>query len=287
MIVEPGLKLCLEPERAFAANGPLAERVAAFARDWAAFHKISLPACQVGVVAAPPQHAGLGTGTQLGLSVAAGLNAYLGLPSQSSRELALSVGRGQRSAVGTYGFVLGGLIVEQGKLPGEPISPLDCRIDMPAAWRFVLIRPAGLSGLAGDDERGAIDGLPAVPSEITELLIAEVRERLVPAAAMGDFATFSASLYRYGHISGQCFAARQGGPYNGQILTRLVEQIREFGGIGVGQSSWGPTLFAAQPSQAAAEDLVARLREINPGKDLNIIITPPANAGARVEVCDS
>ena len=71
------------------------------------------------------------------------------LPSQSPQELALSVGRGLRSAVGTYGFVFGGLIVEQGKLPDEPISPLDCRIDLPEAWRFVLVRPLGLTGIAG------------------------------------------------------------------------------------------------------------------------------------------
>ena len=50
-------------------------------------------------------------------------------------ELAQSVGRGLRSAVGTYGFVHGGMIAERGKLPGEVISPLDARVVLPEDWR--------------------------------------------------------------------------------------------------------------------------------------------------------
>ena len=152
------------------------------------------------------------------------------------------------------------------------------------AWRFVLIRPAGLCGLAGDDEATAIASLPAIPAVVTERLIAEVRDRLVPAAATGDFAAFADSLYRYGHESGLSFAARQGGAYNGPALTRLVEQMRQLGAAGVGQSSWGPTLFAVQPSESAANDLVARLREVADTARLDIVITPPANHGASVKV---
>src|SRR5262249_8559712 len=156
-----------------------------------------LPGCRLQIEEAIPQHAGLGSGTQLALAVAAALNVFAGLPSQTPQELALSVGRGLRSAVGTFGFVFGGLIVEQGKLPDEPISPLDCRIDLPLAWRFVLLRPRGLAGLAGRDETEAFAALAAVPEAITKELITETRERLVPAAAMEDFPEFARSLYRY------------------------------------------------------------------------------------------
>jgi beta-RFAP synthase len=284
MVEQPGLRLELRADSHFGAMGPLADRAALFARRWAEFQQVELPACRIEVVAAPPAHAGLGTGTQLGLAVAAGLNALTGLPSQTAQELAVSVGRGLRSAVGTYGFVQGGLIVEQGKLPGEPISPLDCRLDLPNEWRFVLVRPTGLAGLAGEDEAAAMDGLPAIPAEVTERLIGEARDGLVPAAATRDFVRFAESLYRYGNLSGQCFAARQGGPYNGLILTRLVEQLRGLGAVGVGQSSWGPTLFAVQPSQAAAESLARSLREQVGEQNLELTITPPANRGARINV---
>jgi beta-RFAP synthase len=286
MVEQPGLALEVRPWPQLVATGPLADRAVYYARRWAEFHGHPTPSCQLQVVSAAPQHVGLGIGTQLALSIAAGLNRLCGLPSQTSPELALSVGRGLRSAVGTYGFVLGGLIVEQGKLPGEPVSPLDCRIELPDQWRFVLARPTGLAGLAGDDEASAIASLPAVPPHVTELLVAEVREQLVPGAATADFPLFAESLYRYGNLSGRCFAPRQGGPYNGPLLTRLVEQIRSLGAVGVGQSSWGPTLFAVQPSQAAAEQLAARLQRLADVPQLQIVIAPPCNRGARIDVIE-
>jgi beta-RFAP synthase len=282
MIDQPGLKLQIAPASQFTSTGPLAERARAFASRWADFHRAALPACEVRVVEAPPQHVGLGTGTQLGLAVAAGLNAWAGYPPHSAIELAVCTSRAQRSAVGTYGFLHGGLIVEQGNLPGEPISPLDCRVDLPAEWRFVLVRPTELSGLAGDDEAQAIDSLPAIPARVHDQLVAEAREHLVPAAATGDFADFAGSLYRYGNLAGGCFAARQGGPYNGPVLTELVQHIRELGYEGVGQSSWGPTLFALAESQNAAARLVSRLQSDAPFGQLAIEIARPCNTGAKI-----
>jgi beta-ribofuranosylaminobenzene 5'-phosphate synthase len=287
MINRPGLVVRFEGASELAAVGPLAARAEEFARRWLAFHA-TLPEAaalrpRITIERAPPEHAGLGTGTQLGLAVAAGLCALAGLPRAAPQELAIAVGRGLRSAVGTYGFVHGGLVVDQGKLPGEPIAPLDCRLDLPAAWRFVLVRPTGLVGLSGDDEATAIADLPAVPPAVTERLIALVRERLVPAAALGDFAQFSECLFEYGRTAGECFAARQGGPFNGPVLTRLIHRLRELGCSGVGQSSWGPTLYALQPSEAAALSLAERLQATADLPQLEIEVAGPANAGAVIQ----
>jgi beta-RFAP synthase len=286
MIERPGMRLRVAAAARFATTGPLAERAMAFGRRWAEFHRIALPPCSLELVHAPPEHVGLGTGTQLALAVAAGMNAWCGLPAQSPLELALSVGRGLRSAVGTYGFVHGGLIVEQGKLVGEPVSPLDCRVSLPEEWRFVLVRPVELAGMAGDEEAQAIESLTAIPAPIHEQLVAEAREHLVPSAATSDFADFAASLYRYGNLSGQCFAARQMGPYNGPVLTALVEHIRDLGHPGVGQSSWGPTLFVVTPDQQAAEGLAHQLQSRSDWGGLDILMTPPCNTGARIDVED-
>ena len=287
MVENPGLKLTILPAAGLTATGPSAERAIQFARRWAEFHRRDVPPCQIEVLSAPPPHAGLGTGTQLGLAIAAAFSALVGLPSQSPAELAGSVGRGLRSAVGTYGFMQGGLIVERGKFPSEPISPLDCRIELPGDWRFVLVRPTNLQGLSGDDEASAIASLPPVATEATGRLVAEVRDHLVPAAATGDFESFAASLFRYGYEAGLLFSARQGGAYNGPVLAALVDRLRELGAVGVGQSSWGPTLYAVQPTQDAAEQLAARLRQSIDSADLEIVITPPANRGALVALRDA
>jgi predicted sugar kinase len=183
--------------------------------------------------------------------------------------------------VGTYGFLFGGLIAEQGKLPDEDISPLDCRLDVPAEWRFVLARPLGLTGLAGEDEAAAIGDLPAVHVADTEELMALAYDRLLPAAVTGDYSDFAEAAHRYGRLAGEIFAARQGGPYNGPVLAALVERIRSLGFAGASQSSWGPTVFAVAPSQGAAEVLAAALQTWEESA-LEITVAAPCRHGANI-----
>src|SRR5262245_3695532 len=284
MIDRPRLHLKITDAEQLNSSGPDADRAVNFARRWAEFHRLAMPRCSIEVLSAIPAHSGLGSGTQLAIAIAAGLSAFCDLPSQSPQELALSVGRGLRSAVGTYGFAFGGLIIEQGKLLGEPISPLDCRLDLPDEWRFVLVRSQGASGLAGDDEMDAFGALPKIPQGLTDRLITLARDRLIPAAATADFESFAENLYEYGRLSGECFASRQGGPFNGPLLTSLIQQIRDMGHFGVGQSSWGPTIFVLAPSQHAAKCLVAELRSLRDAPTLDHLIAPPNNWGAQIDV---
>lgn len=285
MVESPGMQLEATANDRFEAVGPLAERLQEFAERWTRFHRRdSLPGCRLEVKQSPPEHAGLGVGTQLGLSVAAALNALYALPPVTPRELAVSVGRGLRSAVGTYGFVQGGLIAERGKLPGESISPLDVRVALPEQWRFVLVRPQVASGLAGPAEAQAFEQLPGVSAESSRQLIFLAREELIPAAIQGDFSRFSSALYRYCNLAGVYFAAVQGGSYNGPVLARFVEIMRSCGAEGVGQSSWGPTLFAALADEASASTFVDRLREAGSDMDFNLCVSRPCNAGAKVVV---
>ena len=65
----------------------------------------------------------------------------------------LSVGRGLRSAVGTYGFAFGGLIIEQGKAADDALSPLVYRLDVPDDWRFALIQPLCAKAYRGSTKR--------------------------------------------------------------------------------------------------------------------------------------
>lgn len=196
----------------------------------------------------------------------------------------MSVGRGLRSAVGTYGFAHGGLIVDRGKLPSERIAPLDVSLPLPTEWRFVLIRPRAGSGLSGTDEQDAFDRLPPVPREVTNELIEEVRERMVPAAASGQFDSFSDSIHHYGRVAGTCFAEVQGGPYNGRQLLELVDTIRSLGITGVGQSSWGPTVFAVLQNEAKAQEFSNHLTDRVPSDKIDLCVAAVNNQGASIDV---
>ena len=105
---------------------------------------------------------------------------------------------------------------------------------------------------------------------------------LAPAAMTADFATFSRALHEYGKLAGTCFATGGASPFASDRLARLVTRIRGLGAHGVGQSSWGPTLFVVLESQHHADEFCARFRRIEGESNIDLIVTPPANEGARV-----
>jgi beta-ribofuranosylaminobenzene 5'-phosphate synthase len=288
MVDAPGLEIVIRAAPRLETAGPLAERV----RQAALLAARSLPArggendglrCRIEVTRAPPLHVGLGTGTQLAMAVAAGLNAWWEGPTMDAAGLARCVGRGHRSAIGLHGFVFGGLLYESGKAGHENVAPLVDRVDIPPAWRFVLVRPRDERGLYDEAERDAFADLPPVPVERTEMLCQEATGHLLPAAREGRFAEFSESLYRFGYAAGLSFAAKQGGAFAGPRLTELVDWIRARGVAGVGQSSWGPTLLAVLPDEPAAADLARRLGTRPDVGDLDLVIASPNNHGARIE----
>jgi predicted sugar kinase len=116
----------------------------------------------------------------------------------------------------------------------------------------------------------------------TEKLRREVRDRMVPAIAHARFNEFSQSVYEYGRLAGSCFADQQGGPYNGAALAAIVDHVRGLGVSGVGQSSWGPTLFAVARNQEEAVDLVRKLKQKYSQEAHSIWISRPCNRGARL-----
>ena len=126
--------------------------------------------------------------------------------------------------------------------------------------------------------------IPPIPVAVTDSLAREALINLLPAAIEGDFVEFSRSLYRYGTAAGECFAAHQQGAFLDRRTAELAELIRGLGTEGVGQSSWGPTLFAAVPSETAGRALAERLTaETNLG-EYDCLVVRPDNSGAKVDV---
>ena len=281
MIDKPGVQVSFQPADRFCVSGDRAERVEQFVqRASRAWGLRSLRNCRIDV-RAPADHTGLGVGTQLGLATAAGLRHFLELPELEIELLASSIGRAGRSAVGTYGFRLGGLIVDSGREP----SPSDGgrlkeRLAIPDAWRFVLVRPVGVSGMAGEREVEAFAKLPAVPDEVTMRLWRITDDEILPAVRSGDCSRFGEAVYQFGILAGQCFATAQGGPFASRAIADLVAKIRDLGVAGVGQSSWGPTVFAVTKNEGEAAQLKRILEESM--REYEISVSAPSNTGAVV-----
>lgn len=283
MVDLPCVELEITPADKFEVGGRHAERVIKFAETIST--NLGLPELNIQVLQAPRDHIGMGVGTQLGLATAAGIAEALGLPWRDPLRLAQLSRRGRRSAVGTYGFLLGGLIIDGGHLPNESLGQLAYRVDVPSEWRIALII-AGGTGRSGNSEDQTIASLPAVPSETTAKLEEIAIEQIKPALENSSFAEFAEAVFEYGKLAGDCFAPAQGGTYSSPQTAELVAWLREQGIAGVGQSSWGPTVFAFLPNEAAAKELQRLFaRRIYAG-DYDFRITAPSNQGAVVTVTD-
>ena len=283
MIDKPCLRVRISRARELEAVGLLTARAREFAVRYFDALAITDRGYHIEILAAPPNHVGLGVGTQLALSIIAGIRTLAGNPPLDAAKLAAIIGRGERSAIGTHGFDHGGLLVEAGKLEGEIVSPLTAQVAMPETWRFVLVVPRDEQGIHGIDERRAFRDLPPVPKETTRELWRIASDRLVPAAESGHFDGFSESLYQYGLVAGLCFAKFQHGAFASERLQRLVREIRGMGVRGVGQTSWGPTVFALTSDEMAAQKLIQSLRALSELDASDLVIAAPQNHGAKIE----
>jgi beta-ribofuranosylaminobenzene 5'-phosphate synthase len=231
-----------------------------------------------------PPHAGLGSGTQLALAIGAAFARWHGLD-VSSATLASWLGRGLRSGVGIAGFDHGGLLVDGGPgADGRP-APLLSRVDLPAAWRVVLVQDARAQGLSGGDEKQALALLPPLAPSAAAEICHQVLMRILPGAALGEFTAFAAGVTQVQRVLGEHFApAQQGLAFTSAAVGRLVQWLggnEDTPRAAIGQSSWGPTGFAILPSQASAEALLLAARAagvIDPALDVRIVA--PRNHGA-------
>jgi beta-ribofuranosylaminobenzene 5'-phosphate synthase len=200
-----------------------------------------------------PEHAGLGSGTQLGLAIAAGVAALAG-ESLSPRALASLVERGARSGIGIGAFDTGGFLVDGGKAADDTPAPIIARAIFPPAWRVILIFDAEGRGLSGAAEIAAFQALPAFPEAMAAQLCRLTLLRLLPGLHEADFAPFADSIGEIGARLGDYFAPVQGGRYASPRVAAALDWLRGEGFSGIGQSSWGPTgfVFVADRDEAQA-----------------------------------
>ena len=235
------------------------------------------------IKSAPPRHCGFGTGTQMALSSAAAVGKFLGLPAQSPEDFASTLNRGKRSAIGTYGFCRGGFLVDRGKLDSEILAPLDFQTEFPEPWTIVLVRLNGPKqssvGVSGQQEIDAFKNLPPTTQRQRDEMIELVKNRLIPGVTQRDYNLFSESVFEFGARSGMMFDSIQGGAYQNDAVADLVAQCRGFGVKAVGQSSWGPCVFAIAEDKKTASGLLEHLNEQH-GDNVAVEITKADNSGA-------
>ena len=210
----------------------------------------------ISILQACPRHNGLGSGTQLAITVALALEHHFGLPSAKPDEMAIATGRAGRSAIGTYGCFEGGFLVDRGKTPTENVAPIDLRIDFPEHWPIALVYPepsnelttTTAAGLHGVEEVDAFKRIPPTTADQLEEMRSLVKNRIVPSLIQEDYCEFGNALQTFGRRSGDYFKSIQGGTFANSHIEEIVDVIDRSGVPAVGQTSWGPCVFAIAPN---------------------------------------
>lgn len=246
----------LRTAAADALDGPEAVRVTRHLATLRAAWRIEMPLA-VTVEQAIPAHAGLGSGTQLGLALGLGLARLVGRTATPA-EVAVLLERGARSGIGVGAFATGGFLVDGGRADDEALPPpIVARLPFPEPWRLVLIRDPARQGVHGTAEAAAFRALPPFPAERAAHLCRLTLLRLLPAIAHADIAAAGDALSEIQRTVGDHFAPAQGGRFTSPTVAVALAWAAREGAAGIGQSSWGPTGWALVPTPTEAERLAA------------------------------
>jgi beta-ribofuranosylaminobenzene 5'-phosphate synthase len=241
------------------------------------------------------RHVGLGSTTQLRLAIALGYSVLEGLRFDVYRA-ALEAGRGFVSGVGLEVFHGGGLVVDSGRpardgVVGEPVRVEDlpraiARVPVPRDWRFVIIVPAGRRGPGeGPGERGVLARLEPEPPSV-RVGLRDALISLLVSVRRGDLEGFGRALEELDRAAGMYFSRVQGGRYCCWETEAAAVELSRAGGLGAGQSSWGPAAYAvaaAEDAERVARKAVDHLK-LRGVKLAAVYISEPLNHGAVVRL---
>lgn len=276
-------RLEVSPASDWEANGPGSEKALALAQRLA--ERLDIPLkTRILLHETIPEHAGLGSGTQLALAIGMALIKLAGLE-LGIRDIAPLLDRGARSGIGIAVFEQGGLIVDGGRNAHTTVPPLLCRLAMPESWRFILVLDERDQGLSGQHEVQAFKSLPPFPAALAAHICHLVLMRALPAVVEQDLPAFGTAISEIQQLIGDYFAPAQGGHrYTSLRVAHTLDILEKAGAVGIGQSSWGPTGFCLVANPEQAVTLVQKTLNSFPNGDTpKLLIASPRNYGAGVE----
>lgn len=217
-------------------------------------NKFELPGASVAILEKARPHSGLGSASQTLVGAGIAVCALYGLAS-SAREIAAVVGRGGTSGIGIGAIQHGGFLLDgghrfrRGEGSKNGYSPSSASIGVPPpplllhyvfpAWDVLVVIPQG-EGASGDRERDLFEEACPVPARDVEKMCRILLTQMLPAVLEKDLPTFGAAMEAFQSYGFKVFEAETQGP----LIAECAAFLRDNGGIGVGMSSWGPTLFA-------------------------------------------
>jgi len=240
-----------------------------------------------------PSHVGLGSQTQLSLSVAKAI-CMLENRSYGVAELAKLVGRGGTSGIGMAAFDNGGFILdgghvfrkgeaerkkeeERGKiktsfLPSSASKfsppPILFQHALPEDWFFIVAIPEVKRGVHGTEEIEIFKRYCPLKREEVEKICRIVLMRILPSVLEKDIDTFAASLTMLQEVG---FKKKEV-----ELQQDIIKELFGFfdaHALGHGMSSFGPATYAIVEGERRAEELAAATKEFLDEKGIRASVT--------------
>jgi beta-ribofuranosylaminobenzene 5'-phosphate synthase len=234
------------------------------------------------------RHVGLGSGTQIALSVAAAVNDLYGL-GKNVRELAQLTRRGGTSSVGMLAFESGGFIMDCGHMFNEkngffpsststaPPANLMLRMDFPNWDVVVAIPPA--CGLSGAVEESFFQKHCPIPITDVQQLSHIILMQMLPSLVENEIEGFGNAVNAIQKVGfKKCEVSIQP-----ESVKATVDLMRKNGLHGAGVSSFGPAVYGFSENKKQSEEIRAILLEKMPPES-NVLVTKANNTGAKKNV---
>lgn len=206
-----------------------------------------------------PEHAGLGSGTQLSLAVGTAITKLYN-KFTSFADIANVMERGARSGIGIGAFSMGGFLVDGGRGKLTAVPPIISQIRFPESWRILLVFDHEMNGINGEKERKFFQHLPRMNEHTTGQLCRLTLIQLLPALVEENCKQFGAAVTEIQRLVGDHFSEAQGGRFCSRLVADALPWLMKQGATGIGQSSWGPTGFAIFANETHAYQALKKIR---------------------------
>lgn len=275
---EPCIKISAKKADEVTAEGPLKERAEDAARK--VFKALGFGGgVKIDVLNAYSQHAGLGSGTQVGL--AAGMAVCkLYKEDVSLKELAEIIGRGGTSGIGVAAFESGGFILDGGHsikekkdfLPSAASKasppPVLARYDFPD-WKIAIVMPKVEKVFADAREIDIFQKFCPIPIGQVERLSRLILMKILPSIVEEDIETFGKGINEIQKFGFKGIEVALQTPEVGA----LMGVCREYS-YGAGLSSFGPAIYCIIKDEKGLKSALKDRAEIT--------ITKANNKGATI-----
>lgn len=192
-------------------NSYLRNKIEKFAKDILKYLKID-QGVDIKILEYFQNQVGLGSGTQLGLSVGRGLSILFD-KKLSQLQIAQITKRSGVSGIGYYAFSKGGLIIDGGYKMGDNEAkknfadhsltppPLTARYSFPNKWKILLLSPKkSLPKISGLDEGKFFTDNTPIPMEEVGSICTNILMGMIPALQEKDYFKFMEYLSKINYI---------------------------------------------------------------------------------------